>query len=185
MEICTQDDLHGIRHGGNRQEDDVSHASTIERLGHVHVGNMAFAMQEMTFLCFYTVVENGSYLFFHSSHVSLFFLSRIEKVSHDILGLRIIVNGHFIWLFKISKLSTNISHKFSIIRALTPYIKGLSHFVRVSSLEHLYFEVIYLLAFTFRRSLFPSTHIVPDSSLRLEQVLILFSFIYILISLSI
>lgn len=105
-------------------------------------------------LYFCTAVENGPCLVFHSSHVSLFFLPRIEKVSHDILGFMIIINSDFTLIFRVSKLSSHIIHKFSIIRALTPYSKGLSHFICVSCLEYLYFKIIYLPTFTFFRSFF-------------------------------
>ena len=53
MEICTQGDLHGVLQGDSHQENDVSHASTVERLSHNHVMKMEFAMQGVAFSILY------------------------------------------------------------------------------------------------------------------------------------
>lgn len=146
MEICTQSDLHGVRHGKCHIRNDVSysptggltHSSTRWEDGVLHL-DMAFAI-----LCEIYAVRKWTHLVFHSSHDPLFFLPRTKKVSLDILGLRIIINSRFTFLFWASKLSTNISHKFSIIRALLFVYQAWSTFVlKLFIFPHLHSVEVY------------------------------------------
>lgn len=139
---CTQDDLHGVRHGEGRIRNDVSHSPT-GGLTHsstrweddVHHLDMAFAILRER-----QAVRKWTQLVFHSSHVPLFFLPRNDKASHDILGFWNIINRLQTSFFKPSNLGTILSTKImdqsynsSHWGVITPesieFVRSLKHFI--------------------------------------------------------